>query len=133
MAGDDMGTLVVSSVIRGYHVYRARWEPYLGEEFVVLHEMHNDNDVHAMAVYRIDEVPGLVVGHLPREISRITHHFVRHEGKIKGTVTGMRKHCYEAGGMEIPCQLQFTGSSRNISRLKRIFEEMDIPCVRVLS
>ena len=34
----------MSLVVRGYHVYRTLWEPFLGEEFVVLHEADNDCD-----------------------------------------------------------------------------------------
>ena len=68
-----MGTLLVSLVVRGYHVYRTLWEPFLGEEFVVLHETDNDYDHHAMAVYHILEVPHVIVGHLPQEISRVTY------------------------------------------------------------
>ena len=48
--------MFVSSLVRGYHVYCTHWEPYVGEEFVVLHEADNDNDHHAMAVYHIHEV-----------------------------------------------------------------------------
>ena len=33
--------------------------------------------------------------------------------------------------MEMPCKLQFTGSPRNISWLKQIFEELGAPCVTV--
>ena len=81
--------------------------------FVVLHESSNDNDRHAMAIY-CDEDPGVIVGHLPREISKTCHYFTRHEGKISGEVTRRRIHSEVAGGMEIPCRLMFTGSSRNI-------------------
>ena len=63
-----------------------------------------------MAVYR-EEEPGTVVGHLPREISRTCRYFSKHEGKIRGKVTGPRKYSAEAGGMEIPCELTFTGTS----------------------
>ena len=52
----EMCSLLVKTAIRGYHVYRVVWEPRVGESFVVLHESGNDNDRHAMAVYR-DEDP----------------------------------------------------------------------------
>ena len=85
----DMGTLLVSSVVRGYHVYQALWETFLGEELVVLHEVHND-DHRTIAVYRILEASHVIVGHLPQEnIKSYTHHFARYKGKIKGTVTAM--------------------------------------------
>ena len=96
-----MSSLIVKTAIRGYHVYRVVWEPRVGESFVVLHESGNDNDRHAMAVYR-DEDPGVIVGHLPREISKTCHYFTRHDGKISGRVTGCRIHSEVARAWKSP-------------------------------
>ena len=63
--------LNVNTTVRGYHVYRTVWNPTIGEGFVVLHQPGNDHDRHAMGVYRVDE-PGLILGHIAREISRIS-------------------------------------------------------------
>ena len=65
--------LVVKTAIRGYHVYHVYqtvWELCIGDAFFVLHEERNVPDNHAMAVYG-DENPGMIVGHLPWEISTI--------------------------------------------------------------
>ena len=35
--------------------------------------------------------------------------------------------------MEIPCRLKFAGSSRNIRKLKQVLQDLDSPCVRILS
>ena len=113
-------SLAVDSVVRGYHVYLAVWELRVEERFIALHENGNPHDSHTMAVYR-DEDPGVIVGHLPRELSRLCHYFTRHEGKITGEVTGRRKRSEEAGGMEIPCRLKFTESTGNIQKLNRFF------------
>ena len=80
----QMSSLLVKTAIRGYHVYRVVREPRVRESLVVLHESGNDNDRHAMAVYRDD--PGVIVEHLPCEISKTCHYFTRHEGKISGEV-----------------------------------------------
>ena len=61
----------------------------MGEEFVVLHKVDNDYNCHTIVVHHILETSHVIVGHLPQEILRVTHHFSRHKGKIKGTVTGM--------------------------------------------
>ena len=42
------------------YVYHIHWEPYVREEFVVLHEADNENDRHTMAVYCIHESPGVI-------------------------------------------------------------------------
>lgn len=59
-------------------------------------------DRHAMAVYR-DEEPGVIVGHLPREIAKTCYYCTRHEGTNSGEVAGSRVHSEEAGGLEVPC------------------------------
>ena len=41
-----------ASVIKGHHVYKAVWTPFLGEELLVQPEDHNDHDEHAIAVTR---------------------------------------------------------------------------------
>ena len=85
-----------------------------------------------MAVYSVEDA-GVIVGHLLREIAKTCHYFARHEGKINGEVTGHQKQSEEAGGMEIPCRLKFTGSSRNIQKLKRILRDLNSPAVRIIS
>ena len=123
--------LNVDTAVRGYHVYRTVWDPSPAECFVVLHQPDNDHDRHAMAVYGMDE-PGQIVGHLPHEISRISHYFTRHDGKIMGEVTGSRRYCREVGGTEIPCVLQFSGTPRNVQILRRAIEELVLSTVTVL-
>ena len=66
-----MSSLIVKTAILGYHVYRVVWEPHVGESFVVLHESGNDNDRHAMAIYR-DEDPDHVKLTAPRTTRKIT-------------------------------------------------------------
>ena len=97
-----------------------------------VHESDNNKDRHAMVVY-CDEDPGVIVGHLPCEISKISHYFTRHNGKITGEVTGHRKCSEEAGGMEVPCRLKFTGSSRNIDKLKQVLRELNSPAMRIIT
>ena len=45
-----------SSVIRGHHVYKTIWTPYLGEELVLATENGNLFDRHAVAVIKDGEV-----------------------------------------------------------------------------
>ena len=37
------GTLLIKTVLRGYHVYMVVWEPLIGETFVALHESGTDH------------------------------------------------------------------------------------------
>ena len=92
--------LLVKTAVRGYHVYQGVWEPARGDLFVCLHESENRHDRYAMAVYR-SETPGVVVGHLPKEISKMCYYFIRHDGKISGKVTGRRQYSEEAGAAAV--------------------------------
>ena len=76
------------SVVKGYHVYKAVWTPFIGEELPVQPEDHNDHDEHAVAATR----DGRTVGHAPRTISRVSWFFLRHGGHIICRVTGQRRH-----------------------------------------
>ena len=55
----------VSSVVRGYHVYKETWTPFLTEHLECKREEGNDKDRYAVAVVRHDSV----VGHIARRIS----------------------------------------------------------------
>ena len=54
-----------AGVIRGHHVFKQFWMPYIGEELPLSCEEGNVYDKHAVAVRKAD---GVVVGHAPREI-----------------------------------------------------------------
>ena len=78
-------------------------------------ELDNAVDKFAEKVVKDNET----VGHLPREYSRILWYFI-----ARGEVTGRRRNCKQlCGGMEIPCRLVFTCSSKaKINRLKELLE-----------
>ena len=124
--------LLVKTAVLGYHVYQGVWEPARGDLFVCLHESENRHDRYAMAVYR-SETPGVVVGHLPKEISKMCYYFIRHDGKISGKVTGRRQYSEEAGGLEVPCELKFSGSARKVRKLRQLLTDLDSPAVVVVS
>ena len=53
--------------IRGYHVYKGKWDASVGEVLMCVRETHNTQDWYAVAVKKSQ----IVVGHLPRKISRV--------------------------------------------------------------
>ena len=55
----------IESTVRGHHVYKALWSPYIGEELPVQCEVNNIHDDFAVAVLKNSNT----VGHVPREIS----------------------------------------------------------------
>ena len=51
----------VSSVVRGYHIYKETWTPFLTEHLECKWEEGNDKDRYAVAVLRHDSVVGYIV------------------------------------------------------------------------
>ena len=113
-----MVSLLVESVIRGYHVYKDLWDPRQGDTFNLHIEELNQHDRYAVAI----RIKGdITAGHVPREILKIFYYFLRNNGTIHGEVTGRRQQsAVDDKGLEIPCKYKFTGSSRNVGRLQRL-------------
>ena len=94
------------SVVRGHHVYKDVWRPVIGELLQIFDETNNRHDKHALAVFK----EGIIVGHVPREMSRIFWFFLQHDGKIECEITGQRK---KGKGLEVPCVYMFKGSTQD--------------------
>ena len=108
------------SAVRGYHVYKVLWKPAIGKKLLVDQELDNEVDKFAGKVVKNNEI----VGQFPREYSRILWYFIACGEKICVELTGRRRHCRQlCGGLEIPCRLVFSCSSKvKINRLKELVE-----------
>ena len=102
------------SVIRGHHIYKQIWTPNIGEVIRVDKEPGNVHDKHAVALLTPD---GVVIGHVPRELSSIFWHFLSHNGKITCEVTGKRKR---GKGLEVPCAFKFLGAEKLVVKMKEL-------------
>lgn len=105
-----------SSVIRGHHVYKFVWTPYVGETLPLSPDEGNEHDVYSVGVIK----DASVVGHAPRELSRIFYFFLRHDGTINAEVTGHRMF---GRGLEVPCCYTLTGKPKYIKRAKKLLED----------
>lgn len=101
------------SVVRGHHVYKAVWTPVMGELLPAEVDDGNPEDQYAVAVSK----EGIVVGHVPRELSRTCYFFLRHGGLINCEVSGHRK---KGVGLEVPCKYIFSGKPKFIKRLIKL-------------
>ena len=54
------------SCIRGYHIYKAIWTPYIGETMACSRELTNGHDPFAVKVSQLHGEEERIVGHLPR-------------------------------------------------------------------
>ena len=113
-----------SCSLRGYHEYRAIWTPTLHEILPTIHQRSNPYDRYAIATRK--SLPGIVavestVGHLPREISRLTRYIMLRGAivVVKILDTHHRRSPLVQGGLEIPIQVtvKMEYSSRNKNAL----------------
>ena len=99
------------SVVRGYHVYRSVWTPVLGELLYTEQKLGNPEDRYAVSVLKLSTV----VGHIPREISKLCWMFINRSGKIHCTVTGARQQSsLVQGSLEIPCIYRFSEKKKHL-------------------
>ena len=80
------------------------WTPAIGDEFQAEIEELNVHDRYAVVV----KVNDNIVGHVPREFSKIFYHFIRNSGNVTGEVCGSRKRStVHMKGLEVPCIYKF--------------------------
>ena len=97
-------SIVFSTAVRGFQVYKISWKPEEGKILECLHEENNPYDVFSIKVCKSNNAQG-VVGHLPMEISRITKFTLQRGARVQAVVTG--KHYWHSAltqdGLEVPC------------------------------
>ena len=78
------------------------WTAAVGEILLCVREPTNASDRYAVAVTRPGGL-GVVIGHLPRKLSKICSLFIRRGGSICCIVTGGRRYSADLpeGGLEI--------------------------------
>ena len=81
-----MPVFTLSSVVRGYHVYKDIWDANEGKILDCVRETTNHHDPYAVAVAK----NGIAVGHVPRKISALCSLFIRRGGTISCRVDGSR-------------------------------------------
>ena len=92
------------SVIRGHHIYKDFWNPILGEILIVKPDTTDSGareiDRYTMGVFENDDGVHRLVGHAPRELSRLLHDFYHHgENSIRVQVMGART---KENGLVVP-------------------------------
>ena len=73
--------LSLQAAVRGFHVYKAIWEPKDSEVLAWSHEENNPHDPFAIKTCQLDS--GKIVGHLPMELSRISKFILDRRGQIE--------------------------------------------------
>ena len=112
----------IESTVRGHHVYKASWSPYIGEELPVQCEVNNIHDDFAVAVLKNSNT----VGHVPREISRVCWYFLHKSGsEMTCIVNGDRRRSEVDGkGLVVPCVYIFKGKQKHLERPINLFAKL---------
>ena len=76
------------SCICGYHIYKDIWSSTVGEHLTCERETLNSTDRYTVAVLKDD----VIIGHLPRVLSRICSLFIARGGTITCVVNGARRY-----------------------------------------
>ena len=99
-----METHSFTAPVRGFHYYRRFWRPKEDEKLDCLHEPGNAFD--RFAIKTVNE-KGEIVGHLPKEISRVTKYLLDRGFTIycKLSSRHYRRSPLVQGGLEIQCEV----------------------------
>ena len=98
-------TYVFTTALRGFHVYRSEWKPYIGQNITFKQEFENPHDRFAVAGKA--NLPGKLcavsVGHVPREMSRHVWYAITEGAEFSATVKSVspKPSPLKQGGLEI--------------------------------
>ena len=117
-----------TAAVRGFHYYGRFWVPKPSQKLNCFYEPDNPFDEFAIKV--CEEGHEVPVGHLPREISRVTKFFIDRGANITVTLTSdhYRRSPLVQGGIEIACKVtaSIPGTCINfllVERYKKLVED----------
>ena len=98
-------TYVFTTALRGFHVYRSEWKPYLGQNITFKQEFKNPHDRFAVAekTNLPRKLCAVTVGHVPREMSRHVWFALTEGAEFSATVKSVlpKPSPLKQGGLEI--------------------------------
>ena len=104
----------VQASIRGYHAYFIDATVYIGEILDCEIEPENDHDKYAVAVKNKD---GVLVGHVPIELSKIFNKFLSQYGQIEAECIGSRFNTGQGKGLELPIDFRLVGNAHYLRKV----------------
>jgi len=106
----------VQASMRGYHAYFMDATVFIGEVLDCEIEPDNDHDKYAVAVKNND---GVLVGHIPIELSKIFHKFLSQYGQIEAECIGSRFNTGQGKGLELPIDYRLVGNARYLTKVQK--------------
>ena len=109
----------LASVIRGHHIHKHLWTPFVGERLDVEKEHGNKYCSYAVAV--VNKESGGIIGRVPLELSQALWNFLTDGGVVLCEVTGKRR---KGKGLEVPCVYHLTGITSTVQRVQQALTEL---------
>ena len=93
----------VECCVGGHHVYQKEWEAEIGSKLTAQYETRPGalvQDEYAIALKQ----KNVIVGHIPKFLSKITHFYLKYGGDLLVEIIGKRQYSRDLpqGGMELP-------------------------------
>lgn len=117
-----MFEMYIEATVRGYHAYLDNASVRIGEILTSEMELDNPHDKYAVAVKNQD---GNLVGHGPKELSRLFHEFLNDSGEREAECIGNRLNAGKGKGVEIPVDYRLVANDSYLVRLKRKLSKKD--------
>lgn len=117
-----MFEMYIEATVRGYHAYLDNASVRIGEILTSEMELDNPHDKYAVAVKSQD---GNLVGHGPKELSRLFHEFLNDSGEREAECIGNRLNAGKGKGVEIPVDYRHVANDSYLVRLKRKLSKKD--------
>jgi hypothetical protein len=122
LAGLDYHHFYIESTVRGYHAYYKQAVVSIGEVLYCEPDYCNQFDDLAVSVFTED---GMMVGHVPVELSEIMHKFIYDHGELEVEVIGSRLNRGKGKGLEIPVDYCFIGNFDYLKSILCHLEDFD--------
>ena len=85
-------------------------------------ELNNSHDKYAVTIKNQDEN---LVGHVPKELSRLFHKFLNDFGELEAECIGNRLNAGKGKGVEIPVDYSLVANDSYLGKLKRKLSKKD--------
>ncbi|KAK3698428.1 hypothetical protein QZH41_007970 [Actinostola sp. cb2023] len=118
----NMFEMYIEATVRGYHAYLDNASVRIGEILTCEMEHDNPHDKYAVAVKNQD---GNLVGHVPKELSRLFYKFLNDSGELEAECIGNRLNAGKGKGVEIPVDYRLVANHSYLEKLKRKLSTKD--------
>ena len=83
-------SFAVECCVHGYHIFQSFWIAPVGSVLIAKHEDDPQSLIHDKFAIALVNNDSVTVGYIPKFMSKLTFHFLKHGGHIKCEITGFK-------------------------------------------